>query len=123
MHATNGEATAGITIFSMIAPKRTADPPAPTHTAPISPPNSAWEELDGSPRSQVTRFHRIAPISPAKIITRETSLSSTMPPEIVLATSVERKAPARLSRPATATATRGLSAPVAMEVAIELAVS
>ena len=46
-----------------------------------------------------------------------------MPPEMVLATSVDRKAPTRLSVPAAMTATFGLSAPVAIEVAMALAVS
>jgi hypothetical protein len=39
--ATNGEARAGMTIFSTISMKLIADPPAPTHTAPINPPNRA----------------------------------------------------------------------------------
>jgi hypothetical protein len=52
-----------------------------------------------------------------------TRASSTIPPEIVLATSVDRNAPTRLSAPEIATATRGDNAPVATEVAIALAVS
>ena len=46
-----------------------------------------------------------------------------MPPEMVLATSVERKAPIRLSVPAAITAVLGLRAPVAIDVAMALAVS
>jgi hypothetical protein len=46
-----------------------------------------------------------------------------MPPEIVLATSVERKAPTRFRTPLIRTAVFGLSAPVAMDVAIAFAVS
>ena len=46
-----------------------------------------------------------------------------MPPEMVLATSVERNAPTRFSTAASSTATFGLSAPVAMGVAIAFAVS
>ncbi len=46
-----------------------------------------------------------------------------MPPEMVLATSVDRKAPTMLRIPLTRTAVLGASAPVAMEVAIALAVS
>ena len=46
-----------------------------------------------------------------------------IPPEIVLATSVERNAPTRLSTAATVTATLGRMAPVAMGVAIAFAVS
>ena len=43
--------------------------------------------------------------------------------EIVLATSIERNAPIRFITAAIATAVRGLSAPVAIGVAIALAVS
>ena len=121
--ATTGEATAGISTFSTTLSKCTPCDPAPTQTAPISPPNSACDELDGSPTSQVSRFHRIAPTSPAKIMPGETSVSSTMPPEIVLATSVDRKAPTTFRTPLMSTAVFGLSAPVAMDVAIAFAVS
>ncbi len=51
------------------------------------------------------------------------AFSLTMPPEMVVATLTERKAPAKFSTAAMATATLGLRAPVAMEVAIALAVS
>jgi hypothetical protein len=97
--------------------------PAATIEAPISPPNSACDELEGSPSSHVSRFQMIAPISPAKITTGVTRVSSTSPLEIVLATSTDRKAPTRFSTPAIATAAFGLSAPVAMDVAMALAVS
>ena len=46
-----------------------------------------------------------------------------IPPEIVLATSVDRNAPTRFRIDAISTAILGLSAPVAMGVAIALAVS
>ena len=108
------------------------NPRAPI-AAPMSPPNRAWEELDGRPRSQVSRFQTMPPIRPEKTTSRSLSASatwerskasrSTMPFATVLATSTERKAPTRLRPPASATATFGLSAPVAMEVAIALAVS
>ena len=52
-----------------------------------------------------------------------TRVSSTMPPEIVLATSVDRNAPTTFSTPLIRTATFGRSAPVAMDVAIAFAVS
>ena len=69
----------------------------------------------------------MAPISPARmsagVIWMPPSPSLIRPPEMVLATSVERKAPTRLSTAAMATATFGLSAPVAIGVAIALAVS
>ena len=46
-----------------------------------------------------------------------------MPLAIVLATSSDRNAPTKLSRAARATATRGFSAPVAIDVAMAFAVS
>src|SRR6478672_10871053 len=121
--ATSGAMIAGSTIFDMITDMFTPAVPAPINTAPIRPPNRACEELEGSPKSQVIRFHRMAPTSPAKIIVGVTSASLTMPPEMVLATSVDRNAPATFSTAAIRTATFGFSAPVATEVAIALAES
>ncbi len=121
--ATTGAITAGNKILETTTEKFTPDAPAPINTAPISPPNRACEELDGNPNSQVIRFHRIAPTSPAKIIVGVTSASFTIPPEMVLATSVDRNAPATFSTAAINTATLGLSAPVATEVAIAFALS
>ena len=121
--ATTGATTAGRMILLMITDRFTPDQPAPISTAPISPPNRACEELDGSPNSQVIRFHRIAPTSPAKIITGVTRASFTMPPEMVLATSVDRNAPATFNTAAISTATFGASAPVATDVAIAFAES
>ena len=115
--------TAGSRILDTTTEKLTPDSPAPTSTAPIRPPKSAWDELDGRPNSQVVRFHRIAATNPAKIIVGVTNASLTMPPEMVLATSVDRKAPTTLSTAAISTAVRGRSAPVATEVAIALALS
>ena len=63
------------------------------------------------------------PASPAKTTVSVTSLVSTRPLAIVAATLSDRKAPTRLSTPDSATATLGLSAPVAMDVAIALPVS
>ena len=121
--ATRGATTAGRMILDMITEMFTPAVPAPISTAPIRPPNRACEELDGKPNSQVIRFQRMAPTSPAKIIVGVTSASLTMPPEMVFATSVDRNAPATFSTAAISTATFGLSAPVATEVAIALAES
>jgi hypothetical protein len=109
--------------FVRTVPKWTASVPAATSVAPMRPPNSAWDELDGRPSSHVSKFHRIAPTSPAKITTGPMRVSSTIPLEMVFATSTERNAPTRFSRPAIVTAAFGESAPVAIEVAIALAVS
>jgi hypothetical protein len=114
---------AGRMILDMITEMLTPAVPAPIRTAPISPPNRAWEELEGNPNSQVTRFHKMAPTRPAKIIVGVTTASLTMPPEMVFATSVDRKAPATFRTAAISTATLGLRAPVATEVAIAFALS
>ena len=93
----------------------------------MRPPNSACDELDGRPSSHVNMFHVIAPIRPAKISGRNAfgfiSSSRMIPCEMVCDTSVERKAPTRFRMAASSTATLGLSAPVAIGVAIALAVS
>ena len=88
----------------------------------MSPPNRAWDEEDGRPKSQVARFHRMAPARPAKTIAGAAWMraSSTIPPEIVLATSVDRVAPTMLRTAATSTARLGVKAPVATEVAMAL---
>ena len=111
-----------MTLFSTVLKWMASAPPA-TNVAPMRPPNNACDELEGRPRYQVVRFHRIAPTSPAKITTGLMRVSSTSPPEIVLATCTDRKAPARFRQPASAAATLGRSAPVAIEVAMALAVS
>ena len=73
------------------------------------------------PTYQVKTFQAMAPSSPAKMIGSVTFAESTMPLAMVAATDTDRNAPTRLSTPDSATATRGLSAPVAIEVAMALA--
>ena len=123
--ATTGDTSAGMSTLVSTAAKFTPSTPAPTMTAPTKPPNSACEELDGKPTSHVSRFHTMAPTKPAKMNSGPmlTWASLMMPPDMVLATSVERNAPTRLSAPAASTAVFGFRAPVAMEVAMALAVS
>ena len=70
--AVTGAITAGRTILDSTTPKLTAEAPTPTIVAPMSPPNRAWDELDGSPSSHVTMFQVIAPMSPAKITAGKT---------------------------------------------------
>ena len=67
-NATTGATIAGITTLVRIAVPLTPDPPTAASIAPTTPPINACDELDGSPRPQVIRFHAIAPISPAKAI-------------------------------------------------------
>src|SRR5690606_39683148 len=60
----SGETNIGMTTLSRTPPQMTSVPPA--SAAPTMPPNSAWEEEDGRPKYQVTRFQMIAPTSAAK---------------------------------------------------------
>ena len=87
------------------------------------PPISACEDDDGSPNHQVARFQAIAPISPPKTTVGVIAPASTMPPATVAATLSEMNAPTKFRIAAIVTATLGLSAPVAIVVAIALAVS
>lgn len=89
----------------------------------MMPPISAWEELDGMPSSQVSRFHTMPPTRPAKSSSKVTRFASTSPLAMVAATAVDRNAPSRLSTADSETAALGLNAPLAMEVAIALPVS
>src|SRR6185437_1837110 len=77
----------------------------------------------GNPKDQVTMFQRIAPSRPANTIGSVIAVDATMPPAMVAATFNDRNAPARFSTADSATAAFGFSAPVAIEVAIALAVS
>ena len=65
----------------------------------------------------------MAPTRPPRITCGVIRASSTSPLEMVRATCTDRNAPIRFSTPARSTAVRGFSAPVAIEVAIALAVS
>ena len=65
----------------------------------------------------------IAPTRPPKITTGVMRASSTNPLDMVKATCTDKKAPTRFRTPASTTATRRSRAPVAIEVAIALAVS
>src|SRR5580658_7022691 len=118
-----GDRAAGMTTFETRPCHLIAWPPAAASVEPITPPMSACDELDGMPRSQVSRFQMIPPHSPAATTVSVTSLVSTRPLAIVAATASDRNAPTRFSRPDRPTATLGSSALVAMEVAIALAVS
>src|SRR5712671_3815996 len=118
-----GASTAGRMTLATRLCHLTAWPPAAASIAPITPPISACDELDGIPKNQVSRFHTIAPVRPAATTVSVTSLVSTRPLAIVAATARDRNAPIRLSTPDRATAIRGRSAPVAIVVAIALPVS
>src|SRR5437764_34751 len=53
--AMSGEASAGTSTLPTTAELFTAEVPPVTQAAPIRPPISAWVELEGSPKYQVTR--------------------------------------------------------------------
>ena len=92
--------------FDMTTEKSIAEVPKPTIAAPMRPPKSAWLDDDGSPSNHVTMFHTIAPMRPAKmssgVISTPPGPSLMMPPEMVMATSVERNAPTRFRMAASA---------------------
>src|SRR5580692_6630847 len=118
-----GDSTAGMMTLEVRPCHLIAWPPAAAIVAPMTPPISAWLLLDGMPNSQVTRFQVIPPASPAATTVNVTSLVLTRPLAIVAATASDRNAPIRFRTPDRPTATRGLSALVAIDVAIALPVS
>ena len=101
----------------------TASVPEATTVAPTTPPISACEDEDGSPNHQVPRFQVIAPTSPPNTTLGVITSPLTMPSATVAATFSEMKAPMKLRIAAIVTASLGLSAPVAIVVAIAFAVS
>ena len=118
-----GESAAGMMTLDVRPCQSTALPPAAAIVAPMTPPISACEELDGIPNSQVIRFQMMPPASPAATTVSVTSAVFTRPLAMVAATARDRNAPTKLSAPEIATAVRGPSAPVAIDVAIALPVS
>jgi hypothetical protein len=122
-NASSGATIAGTATLPINPSEITACDPSAANAAPTTPPISACEELDGSPKYQVIRFHAIAPTSPPKTICGVIRSASTMPLAIVAATSSEMKAPAKLRIAAMPTATRGGIARVEIDVATTLAVS
>src|SRR6266542_2987499 len=130
----SGDSTMNATILMIPAGTRPAKP-SDGIVAPIIPPASAWEEEDGRPHHQVTRFQTIAPMSAAKTTRRTTVVpsalrwaKSTIPVPIVAATlsSAPHRtgaAETKLKKAAHATAQSGVSTRVETTVAIEFAAS
>src|SRR4051812_27885900 len=96
---------------------------AAASAAPTSPPISACEDDDGSPKYQVIRFQVIAPMSAEKTICSpaEPVGASMIPSPTVCATLVEIIAPIRFATAASASAAFGVSALVETATAIALA--
>src|SRR3954451_14552095 len=114
---------AGISTLPTRPSASTTWKPSAATAEPTTPPISAWEELEGSPKYQVTRFQAIAPINPAKTIVGVIAAASTTSLATVAATEIEMNAPAKFNSEATAIATCGRAAPVEIEVATTFAVS
>src|SRR5262245_10775564 len=121
--ATTGDAIAGMMTFETRPSNLTAPVPAAAIVAPTTPPISACEDDDGRPNHHVARFQQIAPTSPPNTTVGVIAPASTIPPAMVAATLSEMNAPTKFRIAAIVTATFGLSAPVAIVVAIALAVS
>src|SRR3954449_6428935 len=122
-NASSGATAAGTSTFSTIPSTFTTSGPLATSAAPMSPPISACDELDGSPAHHVARFQPIAPTSPQNTTVVVTAPASTMPEPTVAATFSEMNAPAKFRIADSATAKRGDIARVDTDVAIAFAVS
>ena len=122
-----GEETSGTSTLTAKLPHWTAFGPAEAQAAPIRPPIRAWLLELGIARAHVIRFQLIAPSSAAARTVAplpRTMLSWTIPLPIVLATAVPNtRAPTKLAEADRKIAYSGLSARVATEVAMALAVS
>src|SRR5436190_9143017 len=123
MKARIGAITAGIRTLPSTPSPRTALAPAYAQAAPTTPPISACDELDGSPKYQVIRLHEIAPMSPANTTVVVIAEEETMSWATVAATASEITAPTKLSTAAKPTASRGDIARVEIAVATTFAVS
>ena len=97
--------------------------PAAATPAPTIEKMSAWLELEGMPKRQVTRSQAMADRSAAMTRSWVVTVGGTIPLPMVVATAVPVKAPKTLSTPAISTAVPGFRTRVATEVAMALAVS
>ena len=88
------------------------------------PPTSAWEELTGMPRYQVTRFHKLALASAASTTAIVIAPGRTISAPMVWATATpSRNGPEKLAAAASRSAPRALIACEAIIVATMLALS
>src|ERR1700681_824071 len=96
--------------------------------APMNPPRRVWDELEGIPNHQVSRFQAIAPINPEKITSIViksllTELAIVFP---ILNSPIryfEMKNAAKLNKAAQSTAWKGVRTLVETMVAMEFAAS
>src|SRR5688572_11983448 len=115
-NATTGATSAGTMTFSSRPAPKIASAPLEANAAPTTPPISASDELDGSPKYHVTGFRTIAPVSPAKITVVVTRSALTMPLATVAATLIEMNAPTKFRIADSVTAVFGARARVEIEV-------
>src|SRR5580698_674122 len=102
--------------------------PAWASAAPMKPPSSVWDELEGMPAHQVRRFQAIAAIRPENITVRLmksilTEAAIVLPILNSPTTYREMKKAAKLKTAAQSTAWNGVNTLVETIVAIELAAS
>jgi hypothetical protein len=98
--------------------------PFPAIAAPINPPTRVWDELEGKPHHQVSKFQIIAAINAPPRTFRLIIEGSTTPLPIVCATFIGKtRKETNLKAAAIKTAAMGLKACVETTVAIELAES
>ena len=83
-----GEPIIGRMILSKTPPQRTPDSPALAIIAPMRPPKSACDELDGMPKYHVVKFHTTAPTRADSTRGSVTRSVFTRPTPTVLATPV-----------------------------------
>src|SRR5829696_3638810 len=115
--ARTGATSPGTKTFSTSPEPMTASGPDAANAAPTTPPISACDELDGSPKYHVARFQAIAPMRPAKTTVVVTASDSTIPWATVAATARDMNAPTKFRAAARPTAKRGDIARVDTEVA------
>lgn len=119
---TIGDTTIGTATLSTTLVQLTFD--AEASPAPTTPPISACEDDEGSPKYQVIRFQVIAPSTPAASTVSPCSpLGGVITSLTVLATWTPSSAPSMFITAAISSATRGVSARVDTAVAIALAAS
>src|ERR1043166_8022848 len=119
----SGETTINVTVLTIPA-TTTPFGPATTSAAPTNPPIRACDDEVGRPHHQVSRFQSNAARSEASTIAGGTTVVSTVPLAIVLATCTPNTANAtKLNAAAQTTANRGGSTRVLTMVAIEFVAS
>ena len=89
MKARIGATIAGTSTLPTRPSVSTASKPTAATAEPTTPPISACEELEGSPKDQVIRFQAIAPIRPAKTIVGVITSALTTSLATVAATEIE----------------------------------